>query len=180
MLLGLTLVAAGCGGTHTATPPAALPANAIVGLKSRERTLPAPALVAEALDHTRLAQLLEQRGYVAGSEREFYGRSLPFSHVTARTLQFADERGAAAFLSWAQKHAVDTVGALRSKRPLRIGDGGAILRARGCGCHGEAPTFLALWRHGARVFWLLASGEGATGNRVTALAHTLDATTASA
>ncbi len=177
LLLALPLLAIGCGTMHTPGPPATLPAGAIAGLASRERVLPPSVLSAEALDHAHLARLLEQSGYVTGREREFYGRTSSFSHVTSRALRFASPRGAAAYLTWAQAHTVNTVGAQRSTRTLNVGDGGIVVRARGCGCHGETPTFLATWRHGPLVLWLLASGPGADARRVDALAGRLDGLT---
>jgi len=164
----------GCGTSHAPAPPATLPAGSIAGLTSRERVLPASVLTAEALDHAGMARLLKRVNYIAGSEREFYGRSRPLSHVTARSLLFVDPRNAAAYLAWATRHTVETVGNLRSTRRLTVGDGGIMVRARGCGCHGEAPTFLALWRHGSIVFSILASGQGADDKRVAGLTIRLD------
>lgn len=173
-LLALSFVVAGCGETHAPAPPATLPAGAIAGLTSRVRALPASVLASEALDHAGLARLLDHSGYAAGSEREFYGRSHIFSHVTARVLRFRDPQGASAYLTWARLHAVDTVGELRSKRRLLIGEAGIVVVPKGCGCHGETPTFMAIWRHGNLTLWLLASGPGANGARVDTLAGRLD------
>ena len=135
---------------------------------------PGVDLFAEALDHVALGRLLDQGGYVTGSEREFYGRSPVFSHVIARVLRFRRPAGASAYLVWAQRHAADTVGALRSKRRLLIGETGVVVAPKGCGCHGETPTFLAIWRHGDLALWLLASGPGVNDRRVDALAGRLD------
>lgn len=174
LLLTLALLAAGCGTAHRPTPPATLPAGAVPGLTNRDRELPASTLFAEALDHVALGRLLDQGGYVTGSEREFYGRSPVFSHVIARVLRFRRPAGASAYLVWAQRHAADTVGALRSKRRLLIGETGVVVAPKGCGCHGETPTFLAIWRHGDLALWLLASGPGVNDRRVDALAGRLD------
>jgi hypothetical protein len=173
-LLVLLTVLAGCAGSGSPSPPVTLPPGAIAGLASRERALPAPVLAAEGLDHARLTQLLQEAGYAAGAEREFYGRARPYSHVVARTLRFRHAQGATRFLSWVRAHAADTLGAARTTHALTIGDGGTVVRARGCGCHGETPTFLASWRHGTLVLWLLASGPGANEHRVAALAARLD------
>ena len=174
LLLTLALLTAGCGTAHRPTPPATLPAGAVPSLTNRERELQASTLVAEALDHATLHRLLDHGGYVTGNEREFYGRSPVFSHVIARVLRFRRPEGASAYLAWAQRHAVDTVGALRSKRRLLIGEAGVVVVPKGCGCHGETPTFLAIWQHADLALWLLASGPGVSDRRVDALAGRLD------
>jgi hypothetical protein len=174
-LVALPFLLVACGTHSTPVPLSTLPTSALPHLASRDRELPAPTLAGEAFDHAAATKLLASAGYDDGREREFYGRSAPFAHVTARTLRFATPTGATRYLTWARQHAVDTTGPLRSIRALKIGDGGALVRARGCGCHGETPTYLATWRHGKFVFWLLASGPGADFERVDALATELDA-----
>lgn len=174
LMIALLLVAP----AQAAEPlPRALPASALPALQSRSRPLTVAALASETVNHAGLRLVLAQGGYRAGSEREFYGRTASFNHVTARVLRFDDAAGASRYLSWVRGHAKESLGSPRAVTALGIGTGGFVYRPRGCGCHSDVPTFLMAWRRGPLVASLLASGSGATARSVGTLARALDRST---
>jgi hypothetical protein len=143
-------------------------------MQSRARPLPSAALVAEAIDHRGLQRVLERGLYVAGSEREFTGRTAVFNHVTEQVLRFGAEAGASSYLRWLRAHTAETLGGPRSVTASGIGTEGFVYRPRGCGCHSETPTYLIAWRRGPFALTVLASGNGARAKNVEALARKLD------
>jgi hypothetical protein len=167
-LVAIALVAvatAGCGskeGGAPATPPATLPASALPQLDARARILDADALAADAFEPGELASLLEDAGYLMGREREFSGKSPTFDHVVARTLLFEDPDGAGVYLAWMRAHADEVLGKAVPAKTVVPGSAGAAYKLVRCGtCKKELPTYLAGWRRGRTVFWLLAAGSGA-------------------
>jgi len=163
-----------------ALAPAALPAiptppaGSLPGMQSRARPLPSTVLAAEVIDHAGLRRVLERGGYAGGNEREFYGKTEVFNHVTEQVLRFGSAAGAASYLSWLRAHSAQSLGAPRSIAATRLSPGGFIYRPQGCGCHTETPTYLIAWRHGNLALTVLASGAGASPGTVTALARRLD------
>ena len=150
------------------------PAGALPDMKSRARPLRSVTLVAEAVDHAGLRRVLESGGYVAGSEREFFGGTSRFNHVTEQVLRFRRSAGASGYLRWLRAHVDDELGAPRSVTASEVGTSGFVYRPRGCGCHSDKPTYLIAWQQGRLVLTVLASGNGATARTVDALAHALD------
>lgn len=151
------------------TPPTGSPP----GMQSRTRPLPPTVLVAEVIDHAGLRRVLERGGYAGGTEREFYGKTDVFNHVTERVLRFGSTAGATSYLRWLRTHSRQSLGAPRSITATRLGDGGFIYRPQGCGCHTETPTYLIAWRHGDLALTVLASGRGASPKTAGALARRL-------
>jgi hypothetical protein len=143
-------------------------------MRSRARPLGSATLVAEVVDHAGLRRVLERGGYVAGSEREFFGGTAPFNHVTEQVLRFRRGAGALSYLHWLRAHATESLGAPRSVTASDAGTSGFVYRPRGCGCHSDKPTYLIAWQQGRLVLTVLASGDGATARTVGALAHRLD------
>lgn len=150
-------------------------AGSLPDMRSRARPLGTAALVAEAVDHAGLRRALDRGGYVAGNEREFFGRTPVFDHVTERVLRFETASGASSYLRWLRAHTAESLGAPQSVTPLDIGVEGFRFRPRGCGCHSETPTYLVAWRRGPLALTVLASGGGASAKTVGALARALDA-----
>jgi hypothetical protein len=174
-------VAAGCGAGEESAPttpaPPTLPASALPDLEQRARALGLDALADDSLEPEPLRQLLDESGYVTGSEREFSGKTPTFDHVIARTLVFADLKGADAYLGWLGMHGHDFLGRANPAKLELPGDSGVGFTLAACGtCKKELPTFLAGWRRGTTVLSLLASGSGANPERFGALARELDGT----
>jgi hypothetical protein len=178
LVLALTT---GCGADEESAPttpaPPTLPASALPDLEHRGRALGLEALAADSLEPAPLRQLLQDSGYVTGSEREFSGKTATFDHVIARTLVFEDMNGADDYLGWLGKHGHDFLGRADPAKLSLPGDSGVGFTLAACGtCKKELPTFLAGWRRGATVLSLLASGSGANPERFGVLARELDGT----
>lgn len=169
---------AGCGGGAVpAAPqaPATLPASALPDLNAAARVLGTRALAADSFDPKGVAKLLEDAGYLTGSEREFAGRGRTFDHVVARVLRFGDAQGAEAYAAWVGGHAVDFLGDAMRAQPLGLGESDALFSLVRCSiCHKQQPAFLATWRRGDTVAFLLAGGPGVTRETFAALARRLD------
>ena len=161
-------------------PPAALAtptlaASALPELNVQARPLDANALVADAFVPEPLARLLGDAGDVVGSEREFFGRSDIFDHVIARSLRFERADGAAAYLGWVRTHARDFLGRAKREPALGLGEEEALFSLLRCDvCKKQQPTFLAVWRRGESVGFLLASGAGVKRDTFAPLARELD------
>jgi hypothetical protein len=178
-LLALAACGSGEDGSRTSAapgaPPATLPADALPQLDSRARTLDAEALADDSLDPAGLGDVLAEAGYVTGSEREFSGKSPSFDHVVARTLVFESDAGAKTYLGWLRGHAADFLGRADPADLSVPGQSGVAFSLARCGtCVKEVPAFLAGWRRGNVVLWLLAAGSGASADRFDALAHEAD------
>ena len=176
MLLAAALFA-GCGGVAPAEPPApaTLGANVLPELNAQARVLDTQALAADSFHPATVAKLLEGAGYLTGSEREFAGRGRTFDHVVARALRFADPQGAGTYATWVATHAADFLGDAKHERPLGLGESDALFSLIRCAvCKKQQPAFVAVWRHGATVAFLLGAGPGVTRETFSALARRLD------
>ena len=175
-LLALAVALAGCG-TEESAPPRTLPRAALPDLPSQTRALDADALAADALQPGALERLLDQAGYVTGTEREFAGKTRTFDHVVARTLVFGTPGGAESYLGWLRGHGADFLGRAQAADVSVPGTSAVTFALAQCGsCKKEVPTFLAGWRRGEHVVTLLAGGSGANPERFAALARELDQT----
>jgi hypothetical protein len=178
-LLAVLLVLAACGSDGDDTQqaaPATLPGSALPDLDSRARPLSAEALAADSYEPATLAGLLRDSGFVAGSEREFSGKTRTFDHVVARTLVFRDASGAELYLGWLRAHGEDFLGRVEAARLSVPGESGVVFSLAACGtCKKETPTFLAGWRRDRTVLTLLGGGSGANPERFSALARQFDA-----
>ncbi len=173
--LALVLLLCDCG-HQTAVesrPPPTLPASALPGLNSRTRSLDAAAIAVD-VGWAALKGVLQNAGYIAGSEREFFGRTQTFTHVVARVLLFRDPSGAMTLLAWLRSHADVVLGRAVKGEALPLGESPMLFSLGSCGCHAEVPTFFAAWQRGATVFWLVAAGPGATRAAIGSLALTFD------
>jgi hypothetical protein len=177
----LALLIAGCGGTaeeeiaQAQAPTPTLFAEALPELEARARTLDASQLAADSFDPDGLASLLASVGYLGGSEREFYGRSETFDHVVARTLRFADVVGAEAYLDWLRANADDFLGKATPQAPLAVGSSSLLFSLERCDvCKKQQPAFLAGWRRGPNVAFLLGQGAGASRDEFETLSRALD------
>lgn len=175
LLALIVLAACGSDERETASTPAALPAHALPELESRARALDAETLAADSLDPETLADVLAEAGFVTGSEREFSGKTRTFDHVVARTLVFQSPTGADMYLGWLRGHGADFLGRAEAADVSVPGESAVAFKLAQCGtCMKEVPAFLAGWRQGRVVLWLLAAGSGANTTRFGALARTLD------
>jgi hypothetical protein len=175
----LAALLAGCGGvseTSAPEPPATLAPGSLPELNEQARTLDAALLAADSFEPDALAVVLEEAGYLVGSEREFFGRGKTFDHVVARALSFEDAEGAAGYVEWVEAHAEDFLGLTDLEPPLGLGEAGVLFSLQRCDvCHKQQPAFLAAWREGGTVAFLLGAGPGVNRRTFDALARELDA-----
>lgn len=155
------------------SPPPVVDANA-VDLPSEVRVLGVDGVAADAAVPGPLAALLRRSGFLVASEREFHGHGERFDRVLARTLVFSDGIGAAAYIDWLASRPRQVLGPARRLMPLGLGTEGVLFRLRPCGCRPEPPTFLAAWRRGSTVRFLLAAGRGASRHTLLPIAIALD------
>src|SRR4051794_17574858 len=99
----LVVLAAGCGSSGRSAPPPVLPAGAVPYLPSDHRSLDADTLAHDA-QAPALASRLGDWGLRAAAERTFQGQSRRLQFVVSRTLVFADDRGARAFVAFVRAH----------------------------------------------------------------------------
>jgi len=171
LLIAFLFVAQGLAAVPLVLTP---PAGSLPEMRSRARALGPAVLVGEVIDHDGLRRVLDRGGYVAGSEREFFGHTVVFNHVTEQALRFGGAAGATSYLRWLRAHTAESLGAPRSVTAAGIGKSGFVYRPKGCGCHSDTPTYLIAWRRGQLVLTVLASGNGATAKTAGALARGLD------
>jgi hypothetical protein len=165
---------AGCGGRARELPPP-LPATVLPELDARDRDLPPEALGADAFDTDALARLLDEARYQSGRERELSGHTDTFDHVIARTLRFEDGAGARVYLEWIDGHTIDLVGRTRARDPLPIGEDARLFELEPCStCKKQQPTYVAAWRRGDVVGYVLASGRDADRVSILPLAAAVD------
>lgn len=183
LALGLLLavVLTGCGAADeepaqtTAATPATLQASALPELSARARTLNSDALAQDSFTPEALEGVLEDAGYMTGSEREFFGHSSAFEHVVARSLRFRDPEGADTYLDWLAANRDDFLGSSKPEPSFTLGESQLLFSLVPCAaCKKERPTFLAAWRRGATVAFLLGAGPGASRESFDALAAKLD------
>jgi hypothetical protein len=162
------LLAAGCGAG--ADPPAPLlAADALPGLHAVTRTLDAAGL-AQATPMPGLRERLGDWGLRRAREREFTGAGHKLDHVVARTVDFAEPAGAAAY----QRALVtDTARYLGTGARTDRVPAGWLIRAPSCACRPRPPTLIVVLRRDARVGWLSISGQAATAGRVRELSRLL-------
>jgi hypothetical protein len=182
--LCVVALAAGCGGTEAdrdaspgvpAEPPPTLAAADLPELTARTRALTLDLLAADSFAPDELAGVLREAGYLAGHEREFTGRTTSFDRVLTRSLRFADAAGARAYLAWLRQHPDEFLGASLPEPGPAVGEDGFVFALERCGtCKKELPTYLAAWRRGDSVAFLLAAGRGANRDRFDTLAALLD------
>ena len=169
---------AGCGGSAAPSAqqaPGTLAASALADLDAAARVLGRRELAADSFDPKGVAELLADAGYVTGSEREFAGRGRTFDHVVARSLRFGDPQGAGAYATWVGTHAANFLGDAKREQPLGLGESDAPFSLIRCAvCKKQQPAFVAVWRHGATVAFLLGAGPGVTRETFSALARRLD------
>jgi hypothetical protein len=178
----LALGVAACGSTsepaaEAPPPPPTLRAADLPDLGiARVRSLTVPGLAEDALAPAKLEGILGAAGFLGGSEREFSGHTAIFDHVIARALRFESPAGARAYLAWLRSHPDDLLGASLPARPFTPGaDPVAWALDRCDSCKKEVPAFMAAWRRGDVVGFLLAAGPGVDRRAFDSLARRLDA-----
>ncbi len=175
-LLVAALVTVACGSDPPSSAPIQatpaivlepIPATALPGASADPVDLDAAAIAADAVDVAGLESLLEDAGFVGGTQRQFSRVRNGRRRIVVRVLAFEDRDGASTYLSWLQGHADEMIGDAAPNADLRAPDHGVVFvhQPNPC-CHNETRLFLGMWGEGARVVTIEIAGEGARASDV--------------
>jgi hypothetical protein len=185
-LLAVALLGSACatrspisGPPPTKAPPAALepiPATALPGHPADPIDLDAGSVAVDAVDVAGLESLLDEAGFVGGTQRQFSRVRGGRRRILARVLSFEGPEGAAAYVAWLRDHADQIIGEVAREAELRAPSHGVVLvhEPNPC-CHNETRMFLAIWHRGSTVVTIHIAGEGARESDVPDLLFRFDA-----
>lgn len=156
----------------------AIPAAALPGAPADPVNLDAAAIAVDAVDAVDAAgleSLLNQAGFVGGTQRQFSRVRAGRRRILARVLSFETPQGAARYLEWLTGHADDVIGDATPNAGLRVpSDGIVFVHEPDPCCHNETRSFLAMWHKGSTVVTIEIAGEGARESNVPELLSQLD------
>src|SRR5262245_17063509 len=152
-------------------PPAALP-----GHPAAPVTLDAGTVAMDAVDASELESLLQEAGFVGGTQRQFSRTGAGRRRIVARVLTFETADGADRYLAWLHDHAEDVIGKAAPNDELAAPADGTVFEhePNPC-CHSETRIFLAAWNRGRTVVTLQVDGPAARASAVPELLSQLDA-----
>jgi hypothetical protein len=175
-IAGLALLVS-CG--PQTDPPITLdpiPAAALPGTPSDPVELDPGVVATEGVDAAELDALLQDAGFVAGTERSFSRTGAGRRRIVARVLVFETTAGAARYLEWLEVNAPALILGAEPDPRIRVPRGGtAFVREPDPCCHNETRSILAMWSDGARVITLEIGGQAVRVGAAAKLASTLDA-----
>jgi len=152
-------------------PPAALPGHAAAPV-----ALDAGTLALDAVDASGLQTLLQDAGFVAGTQRQFSRTGAGRRRIVARVLTFETPQGAERYLMWLRGNVADVIGKAQPNDALGAPAGGIVFEhAPNPCCHSETRAFLAMWSRGRHVVTLVVDGPAARAPAVPELVSQLDA-----
>lgn len=156
----------------------AIPAAALPGAPADPVNLDAAAIAVDAVDAVDAAgleSLLNQAGFVGGTQRQFSRVRAGRRRILARVLSFETPQGAARYLEWLTGHADDVIGDATPNAGLRVpSDGIVFVHEPDPCCHNETRSFLAMWHKSSTVVTIEIAGEGARESDVPELLSQLD------
>jgi len=161
--LALAACLAGCGAParHPRQPMGVLSVGSIGRLPAVTRALTA-ADVQKDSSRPGLDAMLRRWGYVGGWQRTFQGESRRLTLVVSRSLTFRRNPGAAAFVSYLNKHLGSFYPFAVSKPLTLAGQSGWLIKPPLCACHMAEPLYVGVMAAGRQVRWLEINGPSAT------------------
>ena len=161
------------GPAHVLQP---IPSTALPGNPADPTDLDASSIASDAVDVTALEALLDQAGFVEGTQRQFSRVHGGRRRILARVLTFETAEGASAYVAWLGDHGDEVIGKATPSASLRVPRHGVVLvhEPNPC-CHNETRMFLAMWHEGPTVVTIQIAGEGARETDVPELLSLLDA-----
>jgi len=164
------------GQTSPVANVAPIPQAALPGRPAPPVTLDASALALDAVDVPALETLLQDAGFVAGTQRQFSRTQGGRRRIVARVLTFENPQGAERYLAWLGTNVADVIGKAQPNDELKAPAGGTVFehQPNPC-CHSETRIFLAAWSHGPSVVTLQFDGPAARASAVPELLSQLDA-----
>lgn len=169
----VVLLLAACGSGRPAPQP--IPLDALPGEAGGAVRLDASAVAADAIEIAFLEALLDEAGFVGGSERAFGQLEGGRQRALARVLVFDRADGARRYLDWLEEHVDEVIGTARSLEPpdMRGARFLAVHEPSAC-CPKSTRVYLAAWDDGATVMTLEVGGDGVRPKDVGELAAMLD------
>jgi hypothetical protein len=169
-----TSASSGTTGPASALEP--IPPTALPGHPADPIALDAGSVAVDAVDVAGLEALLDEAGFVGGTQRQFSRVRGGRRRILARVLSFQTPEGAAAYVAWLEDHADEVIGETAPNAGLRVPRHGVVLvhEPNPC-CHNETRMFLAMWHQGSTVVTIQIAGEGARESDVPNLLERLDA-----
>ena len=162
----------------TAPPPVLdpIPETALPGHPADPIDLDAGSVAVDAVDIAGLEALLDEAGFVGGTQRQFSRVRGGRRRILARVLMFETPEGASAYVAWLRNHGDEVIGKAAPTANLRVPRHGVVLvhEPNPC-CHNETRMFLAMWHEGSTVVTIQIAGEGARETDVPELLSQLDA-----
>lgn len=179
------LVACGSDPTVPVPPPAdegqpvasvePISQSALPGRAAAPVALDARTLALDAVDVSSLETLLQDAGFVAGTQRQFSRTGAGRRRIVARVLTFETRDGAEQYLTWLGGNAADVIGKARPNDDLQAPAGGTVFEhAPNPCCHSETRIFLAAWHRGHTVVTLQVDGPAARAEAIPELLSQLD------
>jgi hypothetical protein len=164
------------GTTGPASTLEPIPATALPGHPADPIDLDAASVAVDAVDVAGLEAVLDEAGFVGGTQRQFSRVRGGRRRILARVLSFQTPEGAAAYVAWLEDHADEVIGETAPNAGLRVPRHGVVLvhEPNPC-CHNETRMFLAMWHEGSTVVTIQIAGEGARESDVPDLLARLDA-----
>jgi hypothetical protein len=161
------------GSAHVLEP---IPPTALPGNSADPTDLDAASIASDAVHVASLEALLDEAGFIGGTQRQFSRVRGGRRRILARVLSFETPEGAAAYVAWLRDHAHEVIGDAAPNAGLRAPSHGVVLvhEPDPC-CHNETRMFLAMWHRGSTVVTIQIAGEGARESDVPDLLSRLDA-----
>lgn len=162
------------GGAVEALEP--IPQAALPGHPAAPVSLDAGTIAQDAVDVDGLESLLQDAGFVGGTQRQFSRTGAGRRRIVARVLTFETPEGAEQYLSWLRTNAADVIGKAKPNEELVAPAGGSVFEhePNPC-CHSETRVFLAMWGRGRNVVTMVMDGPAARAAAVPELVSQLDA-----
>jgi hypothetical protein len=153
-----------------------VPERALPGRPSDPVRLDAAGVAADAIDREALMALLDEAGFISGTERLFSTVRHGRRRTVARVLAFETPEGAARFLAWLEDHHVELIGGADPLPSPELPGAGFLVvhEPTGC-CHSETRIFLAAWTSETAVVTLEVAGPTVGEGVVEGFASRLDA-----
>ena len=152
-----------------------IPQSALPGRAAAPSTLDAGTLALDAVDVSSLETLLQEAGFVAGTQRQFSRTRGGRRRVVARVLAFETPEGAERYMAWLRGNVADVIGKAKPNDEIETPAGGTVFEhePNPC-CHSETRVFLAMWSRGRNVVTLVMDGPAARAPAVPQLVSRLD------
>ena len=163
----------------TQSPPLAvfdpIPEAALPGHPAPAVRLDAGTVAQDAVDVSSMEILLQDAGFVGGTQRQFSRTGAGRRRIVARVLTFETRAGAERYLTWLRDNVADVIGKARPNDDLEAPAGGTVFehQPNPC-CHSETRIFLAAWNRGPIVVTMQVDGPAARAAAVPELVSQLD------